>query len=73
MKIWDASQQGDKGGKARGVCLAFVDVYTCLIIEVGKRFVEVYRSLIEDSEFDNQATAIKIRVVGIGEMRIKRS
>ncbi len=54
MKIWDATQRVDKGGKAIGVCLAFVDVYTLLNTKVGRRFVSVYRSLNEDRITENQ-------------------
>ncbi len=57
MKIWDADQRVDKGGKAVGVCLAFVDVYTRLNTKVGRRFVSDYRSLNEDKIAENQFIA----------------
>ena len=73
MKIWDAEQRVDKGGKAIGVCLAFVDVYTLLNTKVGRRFVSVYRSLNEDRVAENLSIAKLYPNAGIGELRIYTS
>ena len=73
MKIWDAEQRGDIDGMAIGVGLAFVNVYTCLIMKVGRRFVNVLRSLNEDSITDNQLIAKFYPFAGVGELRIYTS
>ncbi len=57
MERWDADQRGDKGGKAVGVSVAFVNVYTCLNTKVGRRFVNVYRSLNGGRNTENQLIA----------------
>lgn len=70
MKIWAADQRVDKGGKAIGVCLAFVDVYTCLITKDRRRFVNVYRSLSEDRDTENQSVTNIYTIKGIAPLRI---
>ncbi len=70
VKIWDAGQRVDKGGKAIGVCLAFVDVYTCLITKVRRRFENVYIRLNEDRLNENQYIAKFYIIAGVEEMWI---
>lgn len=48
MEIWDASQRDSKDGKVKGISVAFVNDYMCLITKVRKRFVSDYRILNED-------------------------
>ena len=69
MKIWDAKQRGDKGGKGIGVGLAFVNAYTCLITKVARRFVSVYRSLNEDRDAENLSIAKLYPNAVTGEFR----
>ena len=54
MEIWDAEQRGQKGGKAVGGCMAFVNLYICIIMKVGRRFVSIYRTLNEGRYTENQ-------------------
>lgn len=70
MKIWDAKQRGDKGGNAFGVRGAFVNVYTCLITKLGRRFINVYRSLIKDNTTEYQYIANFYTFAGKGGVRI---
>ncbi len=55
MKIWDAKQRGDKGGKGIGVGIAVVNDYD---------------SLNKYKITDNQFIAKFYPIVGIGELRI---
>jgi hypothetical protein len=70
MKIWDADQRGEKGGKVRGVWVIFDNVYKHLIRKVAKRFLNVCWSLNGDRTTDNKIIANFYTFVGVGEWSI---